>query len=60
MDTYTVVVGFSLGRPIIPDQFLALVEVQADSGREAQLIASQMVATHSAMPTSTEILSVEI
>lgn len=61
METFTVQVGFTTVRPIIPDQHFALVVVATDRGPiDAQLVAAQVVAGHSEMPTSTTILAVAI
>lgn len=60
MEIFTVLVGFTTVRPIIPDQHFAIVVIAATGADDAQLAAAQMVATHSEMPTSTEIVSVEI
>jgi hypothetical protein len=61
METYTVLVGFTTVRPVIPDQHHSIVLVATDRGPiDAQLVAAQMAATHSVMPTSTEILAVEV
>jgi hypothetical protein len=60
VDVFTVAVGFSTVRPIIPDQHFSVVIVAAETDIEARRTAAQMVATHSEMPTSTEILSVTI
>lgn len=60
MEIFTIMVGFTTARPIIPDQHFAQITLMADSLNEAMLIAAQIVATHSEMPTSTELIGVEI
>lgn len=60
MDIFTIEVGFSTSRPIIPDQHIAHITLMANSLNEAMLIAAQIVATHSEMPTSTKLIGVEI
>ncbi len=61
MEIFTVIVGFTTVRPIIVDQHFAKVIVATDRGSvDAQLLAAQIVACHSEMPTSTAIIAVEI
>jgi len=61
MEKFTIAVGFSTVRPIVPDQHTAFVTVATDRGlNDAFLVAAQMVGTHSEMPTSTRLISVEI
>lgn len=60
MDIFTIDVGFTTARPIIVDQHMSRVTVMAKDLNEATLIAAQMVATHSEMPTSTKLIRVEI
>ena len=61
MEVFSFEVGFSPGRPISPDERTAFVVVASDKGlNDARLAAAQMVATHSAMPTSVRLISVEI
>jgi len=52
----TVRVGFTMTRPVIPDEFFAHVIVAGSSETEMTLIAAQMVACHVEMVTSTEII----
>ena len=62
---WTVDVGWTSRRPVIPDQHTARVVVSAYDEREAQLVAAQMVTAVGAgrggceMPTSTRIVEVE-
>lgn len=60
MDLFTIGVEFTTARPIIVDQHYAEITVEAKDLNEAMLIATQMVATHSEMPTSTTLVRVEI
>jgi len=61
VEVFSFEVGFSPDRPIVPDQRTAFVVVASDKGlNDARLAATQMVATHSAMPTSVRLISVEI
>jgi len=60
-ETFIVLVGYTTQRPLIPDQHYACVAVATDRGpNDATLVAAQMVACHSTMPTSTEIVEVKI
>ena len=43
MSVYAVRVGFTSRRPIVPDEHTAYVQVAADTGTEARLVACQMV-----------------
>jgi hypothetical protein len=62
METFSVQVGVSMQRPIVPDQDIAFVIVATDKGpNDAQLAAAQMVgATRGVMVTSTKIVGVAI
>jgi hypothetical protein len=60
MEIFTVAVGFSTVRPIVPEQHTHHVIVAAQHPREAQLVAAQMVGGGCEMVTSTRIVSVEI
>lgn len=53
-------VGYSISRPIIPDEAFSTVVVSAHDDIEAELIATQMVASrdYCEMPTSSKILEV--
>lgn len=57
---FTIGVEFTTARPIIVDQHYAEITLMAKDLAEANLIAAQMVATHSEMPTSTILVRVEI
>lgn len=59
---YWVKVGFSTQRPIISDQHISLVELEAESDREAFDVAFAMVygRPQVQMVTRCEILEVEI
>ena len=54
---YSVKVGYSTTRPVVPDNFHAFVIVEARNTNEAQLIAAQMVGGLCEMVTSTQIVS---
>lgn len=61
MEIFTIAVGFTTVRPIVPDQHIHFVIIATDRGPiDAQLAAAQMVAGRGEMPTSTTILLVEI
>lgn len=60
MEIFNIRVGFTTSRPIIPDQHFSYITLMANSLNEAMLIAAQIAATHSEMPTSTTLISVEI
>jgi len=61
VEQFTVRVGFSTVRPIVPDQHFHWVVIATDRGpNDAQLAAAQMVAGRGEMPTSTKIVHVEI
>lgn len=61
---YTVRVGYTSRRPVIPDQHTAHVQVVSTGhdGVDAMLAAAQMVACWPwcVMPTSTEVVAVEV
>jgi hypothetical protein len=40
---YWVKVGFTMQRPVIPDQYVSLVELEADDDREAFMVVFVMV-----------------
>lgn len=66
VDIFTIDVGFTTTRPIVPDQHIHRVIVRASSETEAKLAAAQMVGGIMIggglpeMTTSTKIISVEI
>lgn len=60
MDIFTIGVEFTTARPIIVDQHYAEITLMAKDLNEATLVAAQIVATHSEMPTSTTLIRVEI
>lgn len=61
METFTIDVGWTSVRPIVPDQHWSRVVVATDRGlTDAKLLAAQMVGAHAVMPTSTHLVSVEI
>lgn len=59
---FTVDVGFTTSRPIIPDQHVSRVMVAADNDIDAQLIAMHMVTVRPnvQMPTSATIVAVAV
>ncbi|HEY9409282.1 MAG TPA: hypothetical protein VIQ30_00250 [Pseudonocardia sp.] len=60
MATFTVRVGYTTQRPLIPDQRHSWVRVDGETDAAASLLAAQIVGTHCTMVTSTEIVAVEI
>lgn len=61
METFFIQVGFTVERPIIPDQFVTNVVIHTDEGiNVACLTAAQWIATCSEMVTSTKVIYVEI
>lgn len=58
---FTVDVGWTSVRPVRPDQHTSRVQVVADSGEDAELIAIHMVAarTTCVMPTSSVVIDWE-
>lgn len=56
MDHYVVEVGYSVRRPIVPDEGVRRVLVAARSDSEAVLVAAQMVAGSVEMVTSAVLL----
>jgi len=61
METFFIRVGFTVERPIVPDQFFTNVVIATDKGaNDALLTAQQWIASGSEMVTSTEIVAVEI
>lgn len=61
METFFIRVGFTVQRPVIPDQFFTNVAIATDEGPiQAQLIAAQWIGAASEMVTSTTIERVEI
>lgn len=61
MDVFTIDVGWTSQRPVIPDQHVSRVAVATDGGlADAKLLAAQIVGCHAVMPTSTTFVSVEI
>lgn len=60
-ETFYMRVGFTVERPIVPDQFFTNVVISTDRGIEdARLLAAQWVGWGSEMVTSVEVLFVEI
>lgn len=60
METFGVMVGFSDRRPIVPDEGHRFVVVAARHGREAELVAAQIVGGGVEMVTSTRIVWAEV
>lgn len=61
MEQFTIDVGWTSVRPVIPDQHWSRVVVATDRGlADAKLLAAQIVGTHAVMPTSTHLVSVDI
>lgn len=54
--TFTVQVGYTTTRPVVPDEHTAFVIVSAKHDREAMLIAAQMVGSLCEMVTRTTIV----
>lgn len=56
----TVVVGWTSSRPVIPDEHFSTVVLTAPSEHEAELLATQLVASRPCceMPTSSVITAV--
>lgn len=59
MAVFVVLVGYTVRRPVVPDERFSRVVVAADWGIEATLIAAQVVAVHPycEMVTSTLLVS---
>lgn len=51
---YTIRVGWTSQRPVIPDEFFSYVTVEAESYVAASLLAAQITASHAEMVTSTK------
>ena len=61
METFYIRVGFTVERPVIPDQFVTNVVIATDKGMtDACLTAAQWIACGSEMVTSTRVVRVEI
>lgn len=61
LEVFTVLVGYTTTRPVVPDQHFAWVVVATEGGpTDAKLVAAQMAACHSEMPTSTSVIDVRI
>jgi hypothetical protein len=56
----TVRVGYTMSRPVVPDEFFAYVLTCGETETELTLIAAQMIACHAEMVTSTEIIELEM
>jgi hypothetical protein len=53
---WTIEVGYTVSRPVIPDEAYALVVVSSDDALDAELAACQIVACHCVMPTSSAVV----
>lgn len=55
---WTVLVGFTSRRPVVPDEHFATVLIASTDEIDAQLAATQMVACwpHCVMPTSSKVI----
>ena len=60
MTIFTVCVGYTVQRPIIPDERHSWVRVDGETATAATLLAAQIVGTHCTMVTSTDIVAAEI
>ncbi|HEY9371463.1 hypothetical protein [Streptomyces sp.] len=60
MTTYTVCVGYTVQRPLIPDERHSWVRIEGETAAAASLLAAQIVGTHCTMVTSTDIVAAEI
>jgi hypothetical protein len=56
MTLYKVRVGWTTRRPIVPDEHISYVIVEADSESSATLLAAQIVASHCTMVTSSRAI----